>query len=384
MSLAHPDEPLPQVQFLNQVVARPIDYLWQGRLTFGKPALIDGEPGVGKSLIGLDLCARLSTGRPMPDGSPGPGVTTSLILQCEDGLEDTVAARVQALGGDMSRIAIWRARSDTEAPLRLPSGCDLLERAVRQTGARFVLIDPMTAFLDPHILLSSEQAVRQALAPVVQLAERTRAVLQFVRHLNKAAGGRAINRGLGSIAFAGVFRSVWIVGRDPQWPGRFVLAPTKVNNGPPPPSLGYEITSGADGAPRIVWHGERPWTADQSVAAGRAAPQRDRAGQFLVEFLKDGPRLSREIWTTGRDRGLSDSAMKSAREQIGITYRRVYRNGVKRTYWLLPGQELPAELGGPDPDNEWFKFIAEQEKEFPPPSPLDDDDDDHRYLDNED
>ena len=28
---------------------------------------------MGKSLVCLDLCARLSTGRPLPDGSLGPG-----------------------------------------------------------------------------------------------------------------------------------------------------------------------------------------------------------------------------------------------------------------------------------------------------------------------
>jgi hypothetical protein len=57
----------------SQIVARPVDWLWPGRLPLGKLAILDGDPGVGKSLVTLDLCARLSTGRPFPDGGPGPG-----------------------------------------------------------------------------------------------------------------------------------------------------------------------------------------------------------------------------------------------------------------------------------------------------------------------
>jgi len=45
------------------VVAQPVTWLWPGRLPLGKLALLDGDPDLGKSLIALDLCARLSTGR---------------------------------------------------------------------------------------------------------------------------------------------------------------------------------------------------------------------------------------------------------------------------------------------------------------------------------
>src|SRR5438105_2373038 len=50
---------------VSQIVARPISWLWPGRLPLGKLAILDGDPGVGKSLVTLDLCARLSTGRPV-------------------------------------------------------------------------------------------------------------------------------------------------------------------------------------------------------------------------------------------------------------------------------------------------------------------------------
>src|SRR5437667_79397 len=34
----------------SQIVPRPVDWLWPGRLPLGKLAILDGDPGVGKSL----------------------------------------------------------------------------------------------------------------------------------------------------------------------------------------------------------------------------------------------------------------------------------------------------------------------------------------------
>ena len=53
---------------LSDLAPEPIRWLWPGRLALGKVAMLEGDPGLGKSLLTLDLCARLSAGRPMPDG----------------------------------------------------------------------------------------------------------------------------------------------------------------------------------------------------------------------------------------------------------------------------------------------------------------------------
>ena len=65
---------VPSFSFLpiSQVESCAVSWLWDQRLALGKLAILDGDPGLGKSLVALDLCARLSTGRPMPDGSPSP------------------------------------------------------------------------------------------------------------------------------------------------------------------------------------------------------------------------------------------------------------------------------------------------------------------------
>src|SRR5262250_3136858 len=99
-----------RVRRLSEVRHQPCSWLWPGRLALGKLAMLDGDPGLGKSLLALDLCSRLSTGRPMPDGSPGPGVGNALVVNAEDGPHDTTRPRLEALGADLERVFILRPR----------------------------------------------------------------------------------------------------------------------------------------------------------------------------------------------------------------------------------------------------------------------------------
>jgi hypothetical protein len=84
----------------SQVVAQVVSFLWPERIPEGKLLLLDGDPDLGKSLIALDLCARLSTGRAFPDGRPGPGPVNALVLSAEDNAADTVVPRLRQLGAD--------------------------------------------------------------------------------------------------------------------------------------------------------------------------------------------------------------------------------------------------------------------------------------------
>ncbi|MBN1514325.1 MAG: AAA family ATPase [Phycisphaerae bacterium] len=60
-------ESRPVVSLLSDVQPEPIRWLWPGRIASGKLNLIAGDPGFGKSLITLDMAARISAGRTWPD-----------------------------------------------------------------------------------------------------------------------------------------------------------------------------------------------------------------------------------------------------------------------------------------------------------------------------
>lgn len=137
-----------QLQRVSELKPELVSWLWPGRLALGKLAMLDGDPGLGKSLLALDLCARLSTGRPMPDGSPGPNFCNALVLNAEDSEQDTIRPRLLAPGADLGRIFVLRPREAPGELLRLPTHTAMLEEALAQTQARLVVLDPIVAFLD--------------------------------------------------------------------------------------------------------------------------------------------------------------------------------------------------------------------------------------------
>src|SRR4051812_12419157 len=124
--------PESEVQFhpVSDLTTQPIHWLWPGRLALGKLSLLEGDPGLGKSLLTLDLAARLSRGLPFPDGAPGPGPGSSLILNAEDGEADTVRSRLLTLDADLTRIFIQLGEPASDHALRLPSNVRLLDDAL--------------------------------------------------------------------------------------------------------------------------------------------------------------------------------------------------------------------------------------------------------------
>ena len=67
------DGPIEEADLLlaRQMKRQPIEWLWHQRIPIGKVTLLVGDPGQGKSLIALDLAARVSTGATWPDEERG-------------------------------------------------------------------------------------------------------------------------------------------------------------------------------------------------------------------------------------------------------------------------------------------------------------------------
>ena len=81
---------------VDHIPVRPIHWLWRPYLACGNLALLDGDPGAGKSLFTADLAARLTRGGRMPDGSWRRKKANVLFLNAEDDLDDTLRPRLDA------------------------------------------------------------------------------------------------------------------------------------------------------------------------------------------------------------------------------------------------------------------------------------------------
>ena len=333
-------KPRPVIVCLADVHPEPVMWIWPGRLAAGKFALLVGDPGLGKSWIALDMAARLSAGRPWPDGAPSVSPPAgALLLSAEDGLADTIRPRLDGLGGNSSRIhhvAILRA-GDQERSIQL-SDIGALEDAIAQTSARLVAIDPIAAYLggtDSH----RDADVRGLVSPLAALAERTGAAILGIMHLSKGTQRPAIYRAVGSIGFAAAARIVSAVAKDPERENRRIMAVVKSNLSVTPPALAYTLADG-----QLIW--DPSPVSDVDVEALLSAPttplareEQTEADTMIAELLEDGaawPVDARDALAAGEARGIHPRALQRAahRRGIAISRRGFGRGG--RWIWHRP------------------------------------------------
>jgi AAA domain len=257
----------------------------------------------------------------------------------------------------------------------LPRDTGLLEAVLSDMRARLLVIDPLVAFLDARLNINNDASVRRALYRLAWLAEKHQCAMVLIRHLNKRAGLPSLYRGGGSIGLSAASRSAWLAARDPEEPERRVLAHVKNNLGPAQPSLAFTVTVPAGGGhPLISWLGPCAWTADQLVGS-KAGPisARDWAVEFLQALLREGPHTSRDIWTLAQKEGLSKRTLARAKQRLRIRSERVWAEGRRLSYWLLPRQELPEgvkpQVNEPNSVDRWLEQLRTQ---YPSATPIDD------------
>src|SRR5260370_29854628 len=167
---------------LQSVQVRPVNWLWPGWIPLRKITVVDGDPGLGKSTLLLDLAARVSRMEVMPDGSRGR-YGEVLLLIAEDSLEDTVKPRLVAAGAELDRIHSFeyvRDRSGTRPPV-LPDDIDRLEELVKAHQVGMVVIDPFVAYLSAALDNARDQHMRRALHHLSKLAERQECAMLLLR-----------------------------------------------------------------------------------------------------------------------------------------------------------------------------------------------------------
>ena len=111
-----------------------LSWLWPHRIAIGKLCVIAGDPGLGKSLLSLDIAAHASRGAPWPDESGFAPQTSICLLSSEDDYVDTIRPRLVAAGADLDRVfaitgvASGSAEAETERMLDISQDVEKLRR----------------------------------------------------------------------------------------------------------------------------------------------------------------------------------------------------------------------------------------------------------------
>lgn len=356
-----PAGPPPGLVQLSAITARPVGWLWAGRLPLAL-VMLDGDPGVGKSTITQDAAARVTTGRPWPDGQKCPRGNV-LVMTAEEGLADTVLPRITYAGGDPARVWVL-AEVPTDAGPRLPAlplDIPYIESVIKSCRIRLAVVDVLASYLGGEGKVNSHQDtdVRRALYPLHRMAERTRCCVVMLRHLNKqTANANAMYRGGGSIGITGQARAAYLAAADPDDPTgrRRIFAAVKVNNAELPRSLAYHIEAQTPepGAPtRIAWAGEDRHTAAALLAQAEdadARDDRDHTVAWIQDYLLSQAGCEStysQLQAAARQAGIAERTLKNARRRAGVGYRRAgWQAG---TVWVLDSdiaRALKAERDG--------------------------------------
>jgi hypothetical protein len=101
----------PVGRLLSEIVPERVGWLWPGRIPKGKLTICEGDSGEGKSAMTTDFAARVSIGSTWPDGTK---CEAAGVLRCspEDGEADTIGPRLDAAGGDASKVLVLATISD--------------------------------------------------------------------------------------------------------------------------------------------------------------------------------------------------------------------------------------------------------------------------------
>ena len=217
-----------------------------------------GEPGIGKSLLAIDLAARVTTFAPPP---PAPPIAqpqldpadlpddrhisdfrpaTAIILSRDDNI-DTLTFRFNAARGnfDFAKFPDSDLSLVPPRPLRQrePKSIEELAPILRwyvenitdALNPRLLILDPLPAFLGTHDS-GHQGAIRELLRPLLNTAYYYKFAVLGITHLKKSSQQfqHPLHRAMGSLAYTALARNVFMV--TPYTP------PTPPS--PPPPRGG--------------------------------------------------------------------------------------------------------------------------------------------------
>jgi predicted ATP-dependent serine protease len=300
---------------MSDIEAKEVEWLWYPFIPYGKLTIIQGDPGDGKTTMVLNIAAAVSRGEGFDEGMNITEPMNVIYQTAEDGLADTVKPRLEQARADCSRVLVI---DETNKALSMLD--KRVEEALDKTGARLLIMDPIQAYLGGSMDMNRANEAREMTKHLATIAEQRNSAIILIGHMNKAGGCKAAYRGMGSIDFFAVARSVLLVGRVIGKDNYRAMVQIKNNLAPFGHPKAFELSE--DG---FEWIGDYEISVDDVL--GGYAPKEsklDQAKQLLRDLSEDKDSVSsNELIEIAKAEGISKRTMDNARKEMGLKSQKI-------------------------------------------------------------
>lgn len=230
---------------------------------------------------------------------------------------------MEAAGADCSRILVI---DESDKPLSMID--ERLEAAITTTEAKLLILDPIQAYLGGAMDMNRANEARDMTKKLAALAEKTKCAIVLIGHMNKAAGNKAAYRGMGSIDFFAVARSVVLVGRVEGEENLRAVVQIKNNLAAFGHPKAFRLSEKG-----FEWLGDYEITADEVLGGIRPRTNKlDQAKRMLRQLAVTNSAISsKEVFDLAEEEGISKRTLESAKKELQIKAKKINNTW----YWIL-------------------------------------------------
>lgn len=305
------------------VEEKKISWLWYPFIPVGKLTIIQGDPGDGKTTLVLNIAARLSQGEGFDENMKCTDPLKIIYQTAEDGLSDTIKPRLISAGANCNNISVI---DETDKSLSMID--ERIEEAIIKTNAKLLILDPIQAYLGGNTDMNRANEAREMTKKLGLVAEKHQCSIILIGHMNKAAGNKAAYRGMGSIDFYAVARSVLLVGRIEGQPAKRAIVQIKNNLAESGHAKAFELTKD-----RFVWLGDYDITADEILSGIEPrSTKQEMAKKLINDLMKNNNSISsNEIFELALEEGISKRTLEIVKREMCIKTQKINNTW----YWIL-------------------------------------------------
>jgi len=306
-----------------------LDWCWQYWVARGYLTMLVGMSGIGKSSILLRLCGCFTNGWDYPDGSPYLG-KKGMALWCEgEASQGLNLSRAKNMGLDTGRLLSLFRDPFIDFDMENNSHNKQFVQMASLPEVQIICID---SYSGVHAGDENHADMNQNTNFLAKVARDLRKPIILTHHLRKKGQFEKnivdLDRVRGSSAIIQTARTVIAIDHPNLNSSIKRLNVIKSNLSAPPKPIGFKIT-------------EKGIVFSQPPIEIVAKKELDRAKEFLLRTLANGPAYADEITKLAKDEGIAERTLVSAKSLLHIQSKRVGGSNGKWQWRLRDPSDPP-------------------------------------------